>query len=222
MFKSEYLSVYFILDPACCAGREPYDVLESALRGGVTMVQWRDKEFSYADAPPLTPPHAGGKTPQEAGGDVLKLQALCQKHSVPFLINDHVELAAEIGADGVHIGQGDMSPEEARRIIGKDKILGLTAFTPEHMAAVNPEIVDYVGTGPVYPTKTDKGKPVLGVEKFAGIAKLSPVPVVGIGGITPDNAAPVIIAGAAGVAMMRSISAADDPEMAAKAFAAKP
>ena len=86
------------------------------------------------------------------------------------------------------------------------------------MAGIDPLVVDYVGTGPFYETRTDKGKPVLGAERFAAVAALSPVPVVGIGGITPENARAVLDAGADGVAMMRSISGADDVEAAARKF----
>ena len=137
---------------------------------------------------------------------------------IPLLINDYVEVAQAVGADGVHLGQGDASPLEARGILGAAAIIGQTAFTPAHMAAIDPAVVDYVGCGPFYETKTDKGKPVLGADGFAALVKLCPVPVVGIGGITPDNAHAVIAAGADGVAMMRSVSEAAMPEDAARAF----
>jgi len=194
--------IYLVLDPSCCNGRSVVEVARAACRGGITLLQYRDKVGSPAEV-------------QQNARSVLDV---AREFGVPFLINDYPQIAASIGADGAHIGQGDTSPQEARTIVGDEAILGLTAFTPQHMAAVDPALVDYVGTGPVYPTKTDKGKPVLGVEGFAPIAALSPVPVVGIGGITADNALPVIKAGAAGVAMMRAISAADDPEVAARAF----
>ena len=106
--------------------------------------------------------------------------------------------------------------------MGADAIIGQTAFTEAHIAAVDPAIVDYIGTGPFYPTQTDKGKPVLGAEAFAELVALSPVPVVGVGGITPSNAAAVIDAGADGVAMMRSISEADDISAAVQAFKNSP
>jgi len=134
------------------------------------------------------------------------------------LINDYVDIAFAVGADGVHVGQGDLSAAQARAKLGGDAIVGLTAFNKEQIAAVDPAVVDYIGTGPVYPTQTDKGKPVLGVDGFSELVVLSLVPVVGIGGITPENAKPVLEAGAAGVAMMRSVSAADDIAAAVKAF----
>ncbi len=147
------------------------------------------------------------------------IKDILAESATPFIINDHVALAADIDADGVHIGQEDMSVREARKIIGEDKILGLTAFTMEHYTALDPNFVDYTGTGPFYKTKTKPDKPVLGADGFAKLAKDSPVPVVGIGGITPQNARDVVHAGAQGVAMMRSISEAEDPAAAARLFA---
>lgn len=203
------LSVYFIIDPDCCAQRELVDVLISALKGGVTLVQYRDKTNSK----------------DIVFKNALKLKDILsewndENHNkfVPFLINDYVDIAKQIEVDGAHIGQGDINPHEARSILGEDKILGLTAFTEDHIGAVDAQVVDYIGTGPVYLTKTDKSKPVLGVKRFSDLVKLSPIPVVGIGGITPDNAKHVTDAGASGVAMMRSISEASDPQKAAEKF----
>jgi len=152
------LSVYFILDPSLCGGRDIVDVALAAAGGGVTMVQLRNKV-------------------------------------------DDASIVAK-----------------ARSIIGDDKILGLTAFTRAHYDAIDVGVVDYVGTGPVFPTLTDKGKPVLGVQGFADLIVHAPVSVVGIGGITPDSAPDIIGAGGQGVAMMRAVSGAEDVELAARAF----
>jgi thiamine-phosphate pyrophosphorylase len=194
------LSVYFIADPSVCGGREITDVVASAVRGGATMVQLRNKDCS----------------PSKIEAQGCALQEVLKKTDVPLIINDHVEIAARLGANGVHIGQGDMKPEEAREIIGPDAILGLTAFTLEHFMALDPAVVDYAGTGPFSPTLTKPDKSVLGAEKFAQLVKRSPVPVVGIGGLNADNAAEVIHAGAQGVAMMRSVSESPDPAKAAR------
>lgn len=198
------LSVYFIADPSLCGDRDLEEVVALAVKGGASMIQLRNK--------------AGDK--KEVRAQARALLDVLRPGSVPLLINDYPEIAADIGADGVHIGQGDMPPEQARAIIGPDAILGLTAFTSLHYAGVDPSIVDYLGTGPVYPTKTDKGKPVISPDGLAALVKLSPVPVVGIGGVTPDNAHTVFEAGANGVAMMRAISAAENPKGAAQDFAA--
>lgn len=200
--KNFDLSIYFIADSSVCAGRLVEDVVAAAVKGGATMVQLRNKMC----------------TRDIVADEARRVQNVLADSGVAFIINDHVELAAEIGADGVHIGQEDMSAEEARRIIGVDMILGLTAFTHTHYDVLDPEIIDYVGTGPFYTTLTKPDKPVLGADGFAQLAKNSPVPVVGIGGITPENTCDVIAAGAQGVAMMRAVSETPDPEAAARCF----
>ncbi len=196
------LSVYFIADPSACGGRAIEAILRAAIKGGASMVQLRNKSRDLA----------------VIESQAIVIQEILAESAIPFIINDHAELAAKIGADGVHIGQEDMSAARARDILGGEAILGVTAFTKEHFADIDSSIVDYVGTGPCYPTLTKPDKEVLGIKRFAELAKDSPVPVVGIGGITPENAGKIIKAGASGVAMMRSISMADDPEIAARAF----
>jgi thiamine-phosphate pyrophosphorylase len=193
------LSVYFIADPSVCTGRSLFDVVRLAVSGGVTMVQLRDKSGLFENAQPVR--------------EFLKTQG------IPFIVNDNVDLAMMIDADGVHLGQGDMEPASARDILGPQKIIGVTAFEEDHFRNIDHEIADYAGTGPFYATPTKPGKKVLGPRRFAELVKLSPVPIVGIGGITPENAAAVIESGAAGVAMMRAISESADPALAAKKFA---
>jgi len=198
------LSIYFVADPACCNGRSIVDVVMEAAEAGVTMVQYRDKS---ADMPQIT-------------ANAAMLVEMLKPYNIPLLVNDYVDVAVAASADGVHLGQGDSDPVEARAKLGIEAIIGQTAFTAEHIAAVDDTVVDYIGTGPFYPTQTDKGKPVLGAVKFSVLAALSNVPVVGIGGITPDNAQAVLDAGADGVAMMRSISAADDVAAVVSSFKA--
>jgi thiamine-phosphate pyrophosphorylase len=200
--KTFDLYVYFIADPSVCAGRAVEDVVHQAVLGGATMIQLRDKSGDM----------------DQVERNARAIQKVLSGTGVPFLVNDYVAIAAKIGSDGLHIGQDDIAPREARKIIGEYAILGLTAFAPEHFSALDPAVVDYAGTGPFYGTLTKPDKPVLGADGFAALVKLSPVPVVGIGGITADNAQAVIRAGAKGVAMMRSISEADDPREAAHAF----
>lgn len=202
MIKAFNLAVYFVADPSVCGGRALADVVERAVCGGATMVQLRSK----------------GGDMEEIAAQGRALLEILKGTDVPLIINDHVEIAARIGADGAHIGQGDMKPQAARDILGPGAILGLTAFTPEHFMALDERIVDYAGTGPFYATRTKPDKLVLGPEEFGNLVALSPVPVVGIGGITPGNAAQVMACGAAGVAMMRGISQNPDPESAARMF----
>lgn len=189
------LSVYFIADPHVCGGRPVEDVVKAAVEGGATMVQLRNKEDDL---------------------DVIEKQAMAIKPilaeaKIPFFLNDHVHLAKELDLDGTHIGQGDMPADQAREILGKDKIIGLTAYTEHHFEKIDTNVVDYAGTGPFYATLTKPGKPVLGPDKFSDLIECTTLPVVGIGGITPENASKVIECGAHGVAMMRSVSEADDP-----------
>jgi len=196
------VSVYVVIDPPVCGGRAVEEVAAMALRGGASIIQLRNKVDPLAIV-------------KDQAHDIKSTLA---DSSVSFIINDHVELAAEINADGVHIGQGDMAVIEVRKIIGNDKILGLTAFTKEHYSYITSDVIDYVGTGPVYPTLTKPDKAVLGIDGFAKLAKDSPIPVVGIGGITPQNAGAVIKAGASGVAMMRAVSEVENPEQAVRDF----
>ena len=178
------------------------EIVREALKGGASMIQYRYKS---------------GNMPRIA--ETLRaLTDITRFYNVPLIVNDYVEIAKETGADGVHLGQGDMSPAKAREVLGGEAIIGVTAFEPAHFEALDLAVVDYAGTGPVYETKTDKGKPVLGPEGLEALVDLSPVPVVGVGGITPGNAAAVIEAGADGVAMMRAVSEAADPQKAAYDF----
>ena len=196
------LSIYFVADPECCGGRSVVDVVIEAAEAGVTMVQYRDKSYDMA----------------RISANAAMLAELLKEYNIPLIINDHVDVAVAASADGVHLGQGDSDPKAAREKLGFEAIIGQTAFTREQIEAVDDTVVDYIGVGPFYPTKTDKGKSVLGAEKFAALVELSRVPVVGIGGITPDNTKAVIDADADGVAMMRSISEASDIRAAVVAF----
>ena len=191
-----------IIDPVVCRGRAVADIADAACKGGATIIQLRNK-------------HDDILCVKE---QALSIQKVLEGSDVPFIINDYVDLVKELDLDGVHIGQEDGSPEDARRIIGGDKVLGLTAFSKAHYDAIDPSNVDYVGTGPFYATKTKPNKAVLGLQGFTDLMKYAPVPVVGIGGITPTNSAAVIEAGAQGVAMMRAVSEADDPTAATRLF----
>lgn len=181
-----------------------YGLLETvrrAVRGGVTVVQYRTVNKDYAT--------------QLA--EVRPLQAFLKEAGVPLIINNNVDLAIEIGADGLHVGQGDTPVEEARRRIGPDMILGLSVSNAEQMAAVNTEIVDYVGCGPVFPTntKTDAAKDV-GLTGWNQLAAACPLPVVAIGGLNKERTAAVRATGlAAGVAIVSYVCAAEHPEQAA-------
>lgn len=201
MQKPFDLSVYFVADPSLCGGRDIIDVVMAAVDGGASMVQYRNKT---------------GPEP-EFFAQAAMLSELLKPRGVPFIVNDNIDVAFAVEADGVHLGQGDASPEQARARLGEAAIIGQTAFTEDHIINLD-KSVNYIGTGPFYETLTDKGKPVLGSETFMMLSRLSPVPVVGIGGITPERTKSVILSGAHGVAMMRAISEAPDPKDAAREF----
>lgn len=178
------------------------DTVRRAVEGGVTIVQYRSEKLSH----------------EEQRREVLPLQAYLRSVDIPLIINDNVQLAVEINADGIHIGQDDMPVPEARALIGPDKILGLTVTTKEQMDAVDTELVDYLGCGPVFPTITkDDAPPPMGVEGWAELAHMSPLPVVAIGGLNKERTAAIRATGlAAGVAVVSYICAAENPTQAAR------
>jgi len=204
----DLLSVYFIMGSNNTGG-EPLTVIEQALKGGVTLFQFREK----------------GEDALKAGDQkafARQVQALCKQFNVPFIINDDVELALELDADGVHIGQDDDKAADVRARIG-DKILGVSAHTLEEVLKAEKDGADYIGAGPVYPTETKRDtKAVQGVSLIQEIRRQGiDIPVVGIGGITVENCVPVIEAGADGISVISAISKAADPKQAAKAFSEK-
>ncbi|WP_041072106.1 thiamine phosphate synthase [Bacillus sp. OxB-1] len=203
------LKLYFIMGSNNTGAVEPLNVLEAALQGGVTCFQLREK--------------GDGALIGEAKREFAQqCQQLCQRYSVPFIINDDVELAMAVDADGVHVGQDDMDAGRVRERLGSNKILGVSTHTLEEVQQALADGADYVGMGPVYATmsKAD-AKPVAGTGLIRKTASLHPdLPIVGIGGITLDNFEPVIQAGASGVSLISAIASADDPFATAQKFAA--
>ncbi|MFC4798731.1 thiamine phosphate synthase [Neobacillus sp. GCM10023253] len=202
----EALKVYFIMGTANCR-KDPVEVLKEAIAGGITFFQFREKG-------------EGALIGEEKYALAKKLQSLCKEHRIPFIVNDDLELAIALDADGVHIGQEDEPAETVRNQIGDNKILGVSVHTPEEAEAALSAGADYFGIGPVYPTKTkadakpSRGTTLIEELRSQGIA----VPIVGIGGITSENAATVVEAGADGVSVITAISLADSPHLAAKAL----
>ncbi|MFA5056829.1 MAG: thiamine phosphate synthase [Opitutaceae bacterium] len=198
------LSLYLITDPEMTARRGLVETVAAAIEGGVTMVQLRHKDGSL---PAMV----------EAG---RALMALLAPRRIPLLVNDRVDVAQAIGANGIHVGQNDLPPATARAILGHRAIIGLS-INAEHQLGNLDDTIDYVGLGPVFPTGTKAdAAPVLGVTDFAAIHRRLRYPVVAIGGITAANAARVIAAGADGVAVVSAICAAPDPRAAAQALRA--
>ena len=198
------LSVYLITDPLLCAGRGLIETAQAAVRGGVKIVQLRDKTAS--DAALISQ------------GRALK-QALAGSGAL-VIVNDRVEVARAIGADGVHVGQSDAAAADARKALGPDAIIGLSIQTTEQAAALDPAMVDYIGVGPVFATATKPDHaPPLGFDGLERVCTASALPAVVIGGLSAAHARAVFAAGARGLAVVSGICAAEQPEAAARAFA---
>jgi len=196
------LSLYLVIGPDATAGRDVTSVAQAAVRGGATMVQLRYK--------------SGASEIMQSAREVIEV---LRPTGVPVIINDRIDLARALGAQGVHLGQDDASPEDARRTLGEEAIVGLSITDASQLGSVDPSVVDYLGVGPIFPTgsKADAAPP-LGIDALWRIASAVRLPVAAIGGITEDNAADVIRAGVDGIAVISAICAADDPEEAARAL----
>src|SRR5262249_30104592 len=147
--------------------------------------------------------------------------AACAEHGALFILNDRPDLVADIGADGVHVGQDDMSVARAREIVGPDLIVGLSTHSPEQIDRAGELAVDYIGVGPVHATPTKPGRPAVGLELVRYAAGYAPVPWFAIGGIAPENADSVREAGASRAAVVRALTDAADPERAARELRAQ-
>ncbi|WP_269474729.1 thiamine phosphate synthase [Paenibacillus sp. URB8-2] len=201
------LRVYFIMGSVNCR-RPAAEVLAEAIAGGVTIFQFREKG-------------PGALTGEAKLNLARELQGICRSHSVPFIVNDDIDLAIAIDADGVHVGQDDEPAQALREQLGSRKIIGVSAHTPEEVRQAIADGADYLGIGPVYPTASkDDARPVQGTILIGNLRKEGvSIPLVGIGGITADNASPVLAAGADGISVISAIAGADHPEAAAAAFA---
>jgi thiamine-phosphate pyrophosphorylase len=201
--KLQRARLYFVCDTAMGAG--PLEtLLDAALRGGVDLIQLRDKdadERRLLDIAPI-------------------FRAAAERHNVPFILNDRPDLVARCGADGVHVGQSDASVAEARGLAGPDALIGLSSHAPDQLAAAEATSgdarPDYVSVGPVWATPTKPGRPAVGLEYVRHAASTATLPWFAIGGIDAANVAEVIGAGAARVVVVRAIRDAVDPESAAR------
>jgi thiamine-phosphate pyrophosphorylase len=205
--KPELLAVYVILDPDRCHGRSLPDLARQAVQGGATMLQLRAEQRSTYDQVLLA----------------RALRAVTQELGVPFIVNDRVDVALAVGADGVHVGHPgveDMPPELARRLLGPQAIIGVSVSTPREAVATARLGADYLSVGPIFATgsKGDAG-PAVGPERLAAVRVVVTLPLCAIGGITAANAVRAIAAGADGVAVMSAVTMAADPAAAARGLA---
>lgn len=193
---AEMLRLYAVTDRAWVGKLTLPQQVEAALKGGATCVQLREKNL--ADSSILA--------------EAREISALCKQYRVPFILNDNVALAAQCGADGVHLGQEDMDPAQARRILGPDAIIGVSAHNVAEAKAAVAAGADYLGCGAMFATTTKTNVTALPKETLRAICAAVPVPVVAIGGIRKQNLLSLAHCGEAGVALVSAIFAAEDIE----------
>lgn len=193
------LKIYAITDSAALKGRSLADCVGQAIAGGITMLQYRKKDADY----------------DTMKAEALELQALCKAAKVCFIINDHVALAKEIGADGVHLGAGDMELVRAREVLGPNVIIGATAKTVEQALAAERAGADYLGSGAIFGTTTKADALPMDLSTLRSITEAVRIPVVAIGGITGENVLQLAHTGIAGVAVVGGIFGQADIQAAA-------
>ena len=198
----ENLRLYAVTDRRWLQGRTLTEVTEQAILGGVTCVQLREKELSA----------------EEILQEAIAMQKLCAAHHVPLIINDSVEICLRSGASGVHVGQKDQNAREARKLLGPDKILGVSAATVAEAIRAEQDGADYIGCGAVFSTSTKTNTRPVDHALLSAICAAVSIPVVAIGGVTLENVPQLKGAGVAGIAVVSAIFAQDDPAEAAKAL----
>lgn len=199
--RLESVRLYALLTEAQCRG----DWLETAARlldGGVDVLQLREKELDGAELL-----HRAGQ-----------LRELCRRHGALLIINDRPDAAVLAGADGVHLGQDDLPPEEVRKLVGPHMLIGLSTHTQQQARDAQRRGVDYIGVGPVYPSATKRCGEGGGPQFVAAMCASTSLPTVAIGGLNPDNITAVVAAGASAVAACAALCSSPDPCAAAQEF----
>lgn len=200
--NKETMLLYAVTDRAWVGKQTLYEQVESALRGGATCMQLREKELDDA------------RFLEEARA----MQALCKQYRVPFVINDNVEVAIKCNADGIHVGQEDLDAKRVRDIIGEGMILGVSVQTPEQAKEAECAGADYIGVGAMFATGTKLDASVLSYETLKEICAAVSIPVVAIGGISKENMMQLAKSGVDGVALVSAIFAAEDIESECRAL----
>ena len=194
------LILYAVTDRHWLNGRKLYDDVEKAIKGGASVIQLREKNLTH----------------EEFKAEALEIQKLCKKYNVPFIINDDVELAIEINADGIHVGQDDMEAGNVRALIGNEKILGVSVQTPQEAVLAESKGADYLGAGAVFHTDSKLDAVDVSHDTLKQICSAVKIPVVAIGGINSKNIHELAGSNIAGVAVISAVFAADDIEGAAR------
>lgn len=198
--SKETMLLYGVTDRGNLHGKTLLQQVEESLKGGVTLVQLREKHLSF----------------QEFLEEAKEMKELCHKYGVPLLINDNVEICIESGADGVHVGQKDMEAGAVREKLGNDKIIGVSARTVEQAMAAQNAGADYLGVGAVFSTSTKEDAKPLDHEILKAITKAVDIPVVAIGGISSENVSQLKGTGIDGVAVVSAIYGKENPKEAAE------
>jgi thiamine-phosphate pyrophosphorylase len=198
--------IYIILDPSVCPDRSLTDVLKEAAAAGARLFQYRNKSASM----------------KEAYAEALLLRKVALDTGLTFIVNDRCDLALAVDADGVHLGQGDLPLDLARKVMGSDKLIGISTHNPDQVREATAGKPDYLGFGPIFtPGSKQDHDPVVGLEGLHAMRKLTSLPVFAIGGIQIDQAREVMRAGANGVAIISAILKAQDIRHAVKLFLAQ-
>lgn len=202
-FDKNALLLYAVTDRRWVGEKTLYEQAEASLRGGATCLQLREKELGDA----------------ELLAEAKAFSALCKRYGVPFIVNDRVDIALAAGADGVHVGQGDLPVREVRKRIGGGMILGVTAHTVEEALRAERDGADYLGLGAVFPTGTKRDAEAMPFETLKAICGEAKLPTVAIGGITEENLLSLSGSGVDGIAVVSALFGADDPGKAAAKLA---
>lgn len=198
-FSKDMLLLYAVTDRSWTQDQTLYDQIEAALKGGVTIVQLREKNLPE----------------DEFVAEAIRVKELCSRYNVPLIINDNAGVALKSGADGVHVGIEDTPVAELRQKVGKDFIIGATAKTVEQAQSAEKAGADYLGVGAVFPSPTKKNAIRITAEKLKEICSSVSVPAVAIGGISLDNVSEIKGCGMSGIAVVSAIFASDDIQKAA-------
>ena len=197
IFKKNMI-LYAVTDRSWLKEKSLANQVEAAILGGATFIQMREKSLNIDDFL----------------REALEIREVCNKYNIPFVIDDNVEIALKSGADGVHLGQNDMSITKAREILGSEKIIGATARTVEQSLKAEAEGADYIGSGAVFTTSTKTDTVPLSFENLSEICNSVNIPVVAIGGICADNIKMLKGSGISGVAVVSAIFSAEDVKSA--------
>jgi len=197
--------LYAIIDSRFSFGKSYESLAKAAIKGGAKIIQLRDKVLST----------------KKLIGIGIKIKELCAKKSVLFIVNDRVDIALAIDADGVHLGQEDMPTKTARKILGPEKIIGYSTHSLQQAKAVDASVVDYISVGPIFATQSKPQYKAVGLKFIKKVRKAVKLPFVAIGGIKPENAKDVIRSGAGRVAVITAISEAKNPVAATKGLLRK-